>query len=108
MDEQFTCVCRSVFVFRFFSTNRRSLGAMVFPHTAQTIARGFLNHIAASHGQDANESSPNRPSIDRQCVPQPGVPDPLGDSAPHTCPIRDRTWRYSSYEPQWSCLDTND
>jgi hypothetical protein len=48
-DAHFTCVCRSIFIVRFFSTNRRSRGSMAFPHTAQITGAGFLNHITSSH-----------------------------------------------------------
>jgi len=48
MDAHFTCVCRSILVVRFFSTNRRSRGSMALPQTAHTTGADFLNHIASS------------------------------------------------------------
>jgi hypothetical protein len=59
MDAHFTCVCRSIFVVRFLSTNRRSHGSMAFPHTAQTTGAGFLSHITSSH-QRRRHSLPPR------------------------------------------------
>lgn len=41
-------VCRSIFVTRFLSTNRRSLGSIGFPQAAQMTVFGFLKNMSAS------------------------------------------------------------
>jgi hypothetical protein len=43
-------VCRSIFVARFLSTNRRSLGSIGFPHEAQMTVFDFRKNMSASEG----------------------------------------------------------